>query len=59
MTATVLGTAAAVCWIYLLALHGGFWRIRPEPARVPALWDGQAAERIAQIHLMLLLLHDD
>ena len=37
MTATVLGTAAAVCWIYLLALHGGFWRIRPEPARVPAL----------------------
>jgi len=37
MTATVLGTAVAVGWIYLLALHGGFWRIRPEPARVPAL----------------------
>lgn len=36
MTATILGAASAVCWIYLIVLHGGFWRIRPEPARVPA-----------------------
>ena len=34
MTATILGAAVAICWIYLIVLHGGFWRIRPESARV-------------------------
>src|SRR5215208_6457085 len=36
MRATILGAASAACWIYLIALRGGFWRIRPEPARASA-----------------------
>ena len=35
MTATILGAASAAIWVYLIALRGGFWRIRVEPA--PAL----------------------
>ncbi|HEX2152146.1 MAG TPA: glycosyltransferase [Stellaceae bacterium] len=31
MTATIIGTAAAAFWAYLIALRGGFWRIRTEP----------------------------
>ena len=36
MTATILGAASAAIWVYLIALRGGFWRIRAEPARVAA-----------------------
>ncbi len=32
MTATILGAASAAVWVYLIALRGGFWRIRVEPA---------------------------
>jgi hopene-associated glycosyltransferase HpnB len=32
MIATALGALALLVWAYLLLLHGGFWRTRPEPA---------------------------
>ena len=31
MTATILGAASAAIWFYLIALRGGFWRIRVPP----------------------------
>src|SRR6266852_4095463 len=31
MTATIIGAAAAAIWLYLIAFHGGFWRMR-QPA---------------------------
>lgn len=35
MAATILGAASAAVWVYLLAFHGGFWRVprQAEPAR--------------------------
>jgi hopene-associated glycosyltransferase HpnB len=30
MTATILGAVSAAIWVYLIALRGGFWRIRAE-----------------------------
>jgi hopene-associated glycosyltransferase HpnB len=32
MTGTLLGAVSAAIWVYLIALRGGFWRIRAEPA---------------------------
>lgn len=32
MAATLIGAASAAIWVYLIALRGGFWRIRVEPA---------------------------
>ncbi len=32
MTLTAVGALALLVWAYLLLLHGGFWRTRPEPA---------------------------
>ncbi len=34
MTTILLGAASAAIWVYLIALRGGFWRIRAEPAPV-------------------------
>src|SRR4051794_21004254 len=31
MTGTILGAASAAIWVYLIALRGGFWRIRAGP----------------------------
>jgi cellulose synthase/poly-beta-1,6-N-acetylglucosamine synthase-like glycosyltransferase len=28
MAATIIGTAAAAIWLYLIAFRGGFWRVR-------------------------------
>ncbi|MGE0259185.1 MAG: glycosyltransferase [Alphaproteobacteria bacterium] len=36
MTATIIGAASAAIWFYLIALRGGFWRIRVEPVRSSA-----------------------
>ena len=36
MTATILGAASAAIWVYLIALRGGFWRIRVGPASTSA-----------------------
>jgi hopene-associated glycosyltransferase HpnB len=36
MTATILGAATAAIWVYLIALRGGFWRIRATPAAAAA-----------------------
>jgi hopene-associated glycosyltransferase HpnB len=32
MIAAAIGALAVAIWAYLLLLHGGFWRARPEPA---------------------------
>src|SRR5690349_16310625 len=32
MTGTAIGAASVASWAYLIALRGGFWRIRAEPA---------------------------
>ena len=45
MTATILGAASAAIWVYLIALRGGFWRIRVEPA--PGV--GAAAARVMAV----------
>ncbi len=36
MTATIIAAAAAAIWVYLIALRGGFWRIRAETAPASA-----------------------
>ena len=35
MAATILGAAAAACWLYLIAFRDGFWRIRHPPVEAP------------------------
>src|SRR6266566_259974 len=32
MSATIIGFAAAAAWLYLIALRGGFWRVRDDTA---------------------------
>jgi cellulose synthase/poly-beta-1,6-N-acetylglucosamine synthase-like glycosyltransferase len=36
MTATIIGTAAAALWLYLIGFRGRFWRVRHEPLAVSA-----------------------
>src|SRR4051794_10893818 len=36
MTGTMIGAASVAIWVYLLALRGGFWRIRAEKAEASA-----------------------
>src|SRR4051812_22030987 len=36
MTGTIIGAVSAAIWVYLLALRGGFWRIRPDKTAVKA-----------------------
>src|SRR5437763_13787438 len=32
MSTTIIGIAAAAAWLYLIALRGGFWRVRDDTA---------------------------
>jgi hopene-associated glycosyltransferase HpnB len=36
MAATIIGAAAAAIWLYLIAFHGGFWRVRQPAVAVSA-----------------------
>ena len=36
MIAAIIGGIAAAAWIYLIAFRGQFWRVRDEPAAIPA-----------------------
>jgi hopene-associated glycosyltransferase HpnB len=44
MVGTAIGVASAAIWVYLVALRGGFWRIRPDKAA-----DSPPPRRIAAV----------